>query len=261
MIRIHRGSEPGSLTTLRATKLALFKTLATDPDKKYLKGYDIVKSDLCQHQHEKCCYCEMGIQSKHNDVDHYRPKARAERGPHHSETYGYWWLTFTWENLLLACANCNRGQAKGSRFPLEKGCVPLARWEQPPEKERPLIIDPALECGIQHIQFRCGSDNKWRPFGRTERGFETIKACRLDSDSLVKHYTKHVDLSVLDRVKAVQKALVSGNASALRECVANAQQCLLQPRCPFVGLSYDALQFFVPGAELKPFGLAWKPPA
>lgn len=32
-------------------------------------------------QHHKCCYCEHKIKERHNDVEHHRPKGRADRRP------------------------------------------------------------------------------------------------------------------------------------------------------------------------------------
>ena len=38
--------------------------------------------DLCSAQHCKCCYCERNnFEASYNDVEHYRPKLRADRGP------------------------------------------------------------------------------------------------------------------------------------------------------------------------------------
>ncbi len=38
---------------------------------------------------------------------------------------------------------------------------------------------------------------------------------------------------------------------------ASAVQKLLRPSKPFVGLSYDALQYFVPNSSLLSWGVAW----
>lgn len=44
----------------------------------------------------KCAYCETHIESKKGqDIEHFYPKAI------------YWWKTFEWENLLIACQTCN----------------------------------------------------------------------------------------------------------------------------------------------------------
>jgi len=48
----------------------------------------------------KCAFCEQKVEQSH--VEHYRPKSK------------YWWLTHSWDNLLLACSTCN--SHKGDEF-------------------------------------------------------------------------------------------------------------------------------------------------
>jgi len=48
----------------------------------------------------KCAYCEQKVEQSH--VEHYRPKQT------------YYWLAFSWDNLLCACDDCN--QHKSTHF-------------------------------------------------------------------------------------------------------------------------------------------------
>jgi uncharacterized protein (TIGR02646 family) len=107
MIRITRGPEPANLVTIRNAQLAVLRTLGREPTSKEINGYSVVAEDLWKAQHHKCCYCEQRIPKGFNDVEHYRPKAVAARQPGSNDTHGYWWLAFTWENLLFACPACN----------------------------------------------------------------------------------------------------------------------------------------------------------
>lgn len=50
----------------------------------------------------KCAFCETKVEQSH--VEHYRPKDI------------YYWLAYSWDNLLLACSNCN--SYKGTNFDL-----------------------------------------------------------------------------------------------------------------------------------------------
>lgn len=69
--------------------------------RKYLDGdnhnnrykQDDVKEDLELRYHHKCAYCEQKVESYH--VEHYRPKSI------------YYWLAYSWDNLLFCCATCN----------------------------------------------------------------------------------------------------------------------------------------------------------
>lgn len=76
-----------------------------------------VRAALREAFHDKCAYCE----SPHTtaaplDVEHFRPVAGALDSDGTENREHYWWLTYSWENLLLACSDCVR--AKGHRFPV-----------------------------------------------------------------------------------------------------------------------------------------------
>jgi hypothetical protein len=266
MIRVHRGLEPAALVKVRTEKLKKLRGIVArgkgDPLSDDIDGYRVVAKALWEAQLRKCCYCEKSIEHDRNDVEHYRPKAGANRGVHHPARHGYWWLAFTWENLLFSCENCNQGKAKGIKFPLAKGGTPLVA-EQPPNRyERPLLIDPAVECGVEHIQFRfIPVEKKWKPFARqgSSQGYETIRTCMLDRNDLLDLYLKHVNGEVRPEVTAVRAALAGRDCNAIDQAVRSANQKLLRRSKPFVGLSYDALQHFIPNAELTSWGLAWKP--
>lgn len=266
MIRIDRGAEPAKLAMLRAQKLVDLRNIKThegrDPKSDEIDGYRIVADDLWVRQFKKCCYCEMGIPRKRQDVEHYRPKAEANRGEYFP-THGYWWLAFTWENLLYSCQNCNQGIAKGVQFPLKDGSVPLVAEQQPHRGERPLLIDPATECGIEHIEFILDPGKKWRPIPRngSAKGAATIRVCDLDRDDLLGLYTGHVNRNVRVWDRKIKEAFKDKDDVAVDKHVSDANRALLRRSQPFVGLSYDALRHFVPDAELKPFGLSWHPPA
>lgn len=52
-----------------------------------------VKTALQAIYHGKCAFCEQKIEFPH--VEHFRPKNI------------YYWLTYSWDNLLFACQGCN----------------------------------------------------------------------------------------------------------------------------------------------------------
>lgn len=70
-------------------------------DRRY--KYQDVKEALKLLYHGKCAYCETYDPSPH--VEHYRPK----RG-------GYYWLAYSWDNLIISCSQCNI--KKRDQFPI-----------------------------------------------------------------------------------------------------------------------------------------------
>ena len=65
----------------------------------------------------KCAYCESSLIATGGEVEMFRPKLgaigndRSDKSPDH-----YWWLAYEWENLYLACRDCNL--YKASKFQL-----------------------------------------------------------------------------------------------------------------------------------------------
>jgi hypothetical protein len=106
---------------------------------------------LAQMSHEKCWYSESPDPHSFFDVDHYRPKLEAKRTEEQTDTPGYEWLAFSWENFRYA-ANCaNRlltnhetgvVEGKGSWFPLLPDSI-VASWDDRcVDKEKPILLDP-----------------------------------------------------------------------------------------------------------------------
>lgn len=276
MIPIQRGPEPPALAIARARELVELRRLARrlrrPPVSEEITGYQVAGEALWKAQHHKCCYCEQKIKKGRNDVEHYRPKARADRAPGCPDDHGYWWLAFTWENLLFSCPACNES-AKRCLFPLMRGDTALAAEEAPPGKERPLLIDPAGPIHpVKHICFEhrlsTGTDPaglrgtmQWfaRPRGRTAWGTWTIRVCRLNEPELLELRHDHVDQWVRPRADDLNAAIVRGDAVQVRREWHRARG-MLTPRSEFAALSYDALRHFVSDAKLAPWNLSWPEP-
>jgi uncharacterized protein (TIGR02646 family) len=247
VIRLQRGPEPAALAAVRATELARVRAIAAagklDSDS-VGKEYSVVKRDLWLQQSMRCCYCEHQTHCDYNDVEHFRPKARTDRqnGTVHP---GYWWLAWTWTNLLFSCPSCNRS-AKNDLFPLEPGSVPLVPEQQPPGGERPILIDPYAEDPVQLIQFVFDGSH-WRPVGRngSERGQRTIDILKLARADLLTLYDAHVNDHVRPRVEATQDAIARGEPLLIQSTWRRTLG-LLSPRMPFVALTFDALEHFLP---------------
>jgi uncharacterized protein (TIGR02646 family) len=66
-----------------------------------------IRNALIQIYKHKCAFCEQKME-RYN-IEHYRPKNI------------YYWLAFSWDNLILACPTCNG--YKGTNFELEEGGI------------------------------------------------------------------------------------------------------------------------------------------
>ncbi|WP_437677936.1 hypothetical protein [Sorangium sp. So ce131] len=179
MIRIVRGSEPQQVIDAREEHLSHAMLESGEDGPEEAEGYEIARPDLYTRQFAKCAYCESWAQVESQPAEHFRPKrrpsridwsalkesrqsslakmdeARFARGlpPQEFERVrwpdpnrqahperGYWWLAWTWENLVFGCVSCNG--RKGTRFPLTRGSAALGLHEVPPGAEQPLLLDP-----------------------------------------------------------------------------------------------------------------------
>jgi uncharacterized protein (TIGR02646 family) len=256
VIRIERGHEPVDLLPVRAAELSRVRLIASasKPSSDDIgKEYSKVKRELWERQLMRCCYCEMPVQCDYSDVEHFRPKACADRLNGTIDS-GYWWLAWTWENLLFSCAICNRS-AKNDVFPLEPGSVPLRPEEQPPGGELPTLIDPCGEDPVELIQFVFDGSH-WQPVGRngSTRGQRTVELLMLGRSDLLTLYDAHVNDHVKPRTDATQEAIGRQDVDRLQKEWWRVRG-LLSPRMPFVALSFDAINHFVPEGVRERWGL------
>lgn len=190
MIRIKRTPEPKALEAVRDKEIQrVEKTLGSDtPLSSDLVGtqYQLVAKDLWRMQGHKCCYCESAIPQAFNDVEHYRPKASVKQTRKANAEDGYWWLAWTWSNLLFSCPSCNR-TAKNDLFPLAKPANRLKAKAAPPGQEDPLLIDPSNPTADpeDHVEFGFAAGDQGHIYGRTRYGEETIQVCALHRDDLI----------------------------------------------------------------------------
>lgn len=136
---------------------------------------DEIRSRLTSIYKGKCAFCEQKVEQYH--VEHYRPKAT------------YYWLAFSWDNLMLSCPTCN--QNKGVNFDLTGTKVTFNNTEanlrsinnssasydlvESPKMVNPEITDPFGEIRFQ-INGIIESDNV--------RFAYTIEKCKIDRKDL-----------------------------------------------------------------------------
>lgn len=268
MIRVTRCAEPALLGPIRKAQLARLRSLGRAPSSIEISGYSVVAEDLWNSQHHKCCYCELRIPRGYNDVEHYRPKAAADRRPGCYDTHGYWWLAFTWDNLLFACPACNRS-GKNSKFPLNAGAVALDAEDLPPGKERPLLLDPGSAINpVEHIEFvyvaaGVGGALQWwaRPRGGSLLGNATIEVCDLNRGELRELRQDHFTDVVEPHLSALRLEINRADLSRVDREFRRALD-LLRPRNSFVGLTFDALRAGIPDKVIRGIlGKGWPDPA
>lgn len=128
--------------------------------------------------HGKCAYCETLVEQLH--VEHFRPK----RG-------GYYWLAYSWDNLLLACPICNTSKKNG--FPIKNTKIEFDENRDKLELinglssiydsiEAPLLINP--ETASEELLNTVIFDKNGGMSSTNERMDKTIETCDLDRRAL-----------------------------------------------------------------------------
>lgn len=257
MIQITRGPEPAELPLFRSTQLSRLRALGREPRSDEIVGYRLIAKALWERQLHKCCYCEHRIMFNYHDVEHYRPKGRADRLPGCSLTHGYWWLAYSWNNLLYACPGCNR-TGKNDRFPLNIGCSSIVAENVITGTELPLMLDPGANINpVEHIEFvmrpakLSGETVYWwaRPRAGSLLGNVSIDVCDLNRDELRETRNDYFATVLAPQVQALEFELAAASHGAvlleLRRALA-----LLEPRNVYVAFSYDVFRAFIPDAKL-----------
>ncbi len=257
MIPIYRGAEEPTLPAVRMAELTRTEALLTwKPrleDTDFGKAYACARPLLRTRQHNKCCYCEKFVETKHEHVEHVRPKTVARRSDTRVDS-GYWWLAWTWQNLLFCCIRCNT--LKGTWYPLHAG-HPLQPQEQPPGRERPRLLDPSVDADdpIAHIQFRRIA-GRWIPTPRlgSLRGYDTIRRIQLDRSDLLELYQGMAEMCK-DGIERIRGAM-TGNSSDLQAVWRDVLRRWLQPAKYLAGLYYDVFDTAFPRIVRRHHGVS-----
>lgn len=150
-----------------------------------------VKMTLEELFYDKCAYCESRpTPSNAWDVEHYRPKGRVAENAKHP---GYYWLAYEWDNLLPACADCNRKRKDAPRYDDPKELPAQGKLDQFPvedeknrammpgddlKQENPHLLNPCLDDPEKHLTYNV--QGQIQPSGENDlRATETIRICHL----------------------------------------------------------------------------------
>lgn len=274
MIRINRGSEPKGLKRAARQRLSVAAEAFNQhgaPSEVLtatLTGYGsrATKLALFRAQHEKCAWCERHTDFSSAPVEHYRPKDGAWRNlPHESlrvDPGHYWWLTWTWSNMLFSCTRCNDRGHKANYFPLRSGTAcataPVASLPLPPPSpvvdvsmEQPLLLDPAgNEDPLDHITWLPGNtsfnrrDWIWTPLGLTEEGQATIDILKLGE--LTERAQGHVRKQLLPSIEEVEQHLGAGRIQEAHRRWKRLLEDTLSPLAEWSAFTWHALGHLVP---------------
>jgi uncharacterized protein (TIGR02646 family) len=118
--------------------------------------------------HGKCAYCESKIGHVSDaHIEHYRPKSRFPD------------RTFDWDNLLLACGQCNSARYKGEKFP--------------DVHERGPFINPCEDAPEDHFTFQYDPKTKLaNVYGKTDRGKTTEELLGLNREALREYRSRQI---------------------------------------------------------------------
>jgi len=150
---------------------------------------DDIKDTLIGYYHHKCAYCEQRIEQFH--VEHYRPKRI------------YYWLAFSWDNLIVACPDCNT--SKGSNFPIQSVAIAglmnntdiNTQSHLHDDIEQPFMVNPEVTDPSGYIRF----DKDGRIDSDDPRFYYTIRICKID-----RLYLNDDRKKILDKFKEHLKA-------------------------------------------------------
>ena len=145
-----------------------------------------IQAKLKSLYHNKCAYCENVVEQGH--VEHYRPKN------------DYYWLAFSWDNLLLGCPSCN--QFKGTQFEISGKKVDPPKdtddlsdiniWssKQYDSLEQPKLLNPERD-DLKDV-FVFDRDGHIYENGNVRADY-TINTCHLDRKFLVDERRKIIE--------------------------------------------------------------------
>ncbi len=135
---------------------------------------DDIKSALKTTYHGKYAYCEQDVSDHFFHIEHYRPKSV------------YYWLAYSWDNLLVCCDKCN--VYKHAAFEIDGNDIAFSAndlgdihrlAERYNEAEKPKLVHPELEDVRGRLKFT----KKGKIDSDDPRVRYTIETCRIDRPS------------------------------------------------------------------------------
>lgn len=180
------------------------------------KSQSQVRDYLNKYYHGKCAYCEQTCKA---EIEHYRPKKGVTEDKTHD---GYYWLCYTWSNLVPSCRYCNTEGGKGNKFPIinnanrvkspsfnsskldNKKCQANS---SPLIDEEPFLLHPEVDKNPdKHLAFKISDDKNGMTIVGTDakkRGEKTIDICNLNRKDLRQNRLESVCYHMKQKIKIV----------------------------------------------------------
>lgn len=285
MIRLDLGEEPTALASARDAGLRRVGALlpvSTEEERRSLAralhGYrEPAHQRLHALQRGKCAWCERQVGTTSNPVEHVRPKNGADdidaHGTKRHDPSHYWWLAWSWTNLVLSCATCNDNAHKGNWFPVEPGttrvvapalpvALPLDDQHFDMSTERPRFVHPRFDDPTLWLQWspvdRSAPRARWRwtlvardgPEGRGETTRTYLKLWELEDQ-----VNAHLKSAVLSPEIEIQKHLGAGRLDDARETWSRMVDHVIDdPEVPFRSAAWWAADSLWPSSERQRVG-------
>ena len=193
-----------------------------------------VRQVLKTAQRWKCCFCESKIEDvSYGEVEHFRPKAAWRQSKDAKLTRpGYYWLAYTWDNLLWSCRVCNASHKK-NLFPLQDPTVRDCPGRTV-MNESPMLIDPSACDPREHIRFKLD-----KAIGITEAGRVTINALGLNREPLVESRRERLQslLTVWENIEMARELGREDNVTSGRRTLERA----VLPQAPYSSMAIDLI--------------------
>lgn len=168
-------------------------------ERKYVTGTDYKTNDVFVELKEiykkKCAFCEDNLLNSPKHIEHYRPKNKDERRTRCDAKTSYYWLAFSWDNLLLACTSCNSSKGscfdiEGERFEYNNNSLLECQntINELNKTELPLLINPEQEKQDffnKNIRFELTGVEIGEIKSENKRLSYTINVCKLNREELV----------------------------------------------------------------------------
>lgn len=146
-----------------------------------------IKEKLEGLYHFKCAYCEFKVEQ--GQVEHYRPKTK------------YYWLAYSWDNLLYGCPTCN--QFKKTDFEItgqeveppkitdDLSDINIWSSQRYDGQEKPKLLNPERDELNGRFLFDIQGNVKGNNDSRADY---TIETCRLNRDFLIDERRRIIDV-------------------------------------------------------------------
>ncbi|WP_213712406.1 AAA family ATPase [Cedecea lapagei] len=221
---------------LRGDKLfsngeALWRFLQLDPDRRaqtrvpqsglQSDRYSSILPALSSLFHGRCAFCESRVSRP--QVHYFRPVDGVESDDKLVDSHIYYvWLKNAWQNIYLACAECNvHGRnyfpVQGARAPIPSHEMYLqylksgtGLWPSWPPEEKTLLLDP---CKRQNFYTHFSVETGGRLIALSEAGNATINTFDLNRDKLIKQR----EICFNQNLESITRAIETSSSAGLKE--------------------------------------------